>query len=125
MGDESINLPGESQSIEYHMITLFDKLEALKNDKYYASDIKNNRIPMKVEIRTLELWKSVICECFASFIYIFIVCGAALTGGIENGSISSILLATALASGFTMTTLSQCFGHISGRKLLFANAPIR
>ncbi len=44
----------------------------------------------------------------------FIVCGAAAGAGV-GASVSSVLLATALASGFAVTTLTQCFSHISGK----------
>lgn len=44
----------------------------------------------------------------------FIVCGAAAGAGV-GASVSSVLLATALASGFAITTLTQCFSHISGK----------
>ncbi|XP_018578366.1 neurogenic protein big brain-like isoform X2 [Anoplophora glabripennis] len=68
---------------------------------------------MRVEIRTLEFWRSVISECFASFIYVFVVCGAAAGAGV-GAPIHFVLLATSLASGFVITSLTQCFGHISG-----------
>lgn len=60
--------------------------------------------------------RSIISECLASFLYVFIVCGAAAGSGV-GASVSSVLLATALASGFTVATLTQCFAHISGECL--------
>ncbi|KAJ8980596.1 hypothetical protein NQ317_018724 [Molorchus minor] len=99
------------QNIEYYLVNIFEKLEVIRREKKVAAD--NNKIPMKVEIRTLEFWKSVISECLASFIYVFIVCGAAAGAGV-GAPISSILFATALAAGFVMTSLTHCFGHISG-----------
>ncbi|KAJ6648195.1 Neurogenic protein big brain [Pseudolycoriella hygida] len=57
--------------------------------------------------------KCIRSECLASFLYVFIVCGAAAGAGV-GASVSSVLLATALASGFAITTLTQCFSHISG-----------
>lgn len=59
--------------------------------------------------------RSIIAECMASFLYVFIVCGAAAGAGV-GASVSSVLLATALSSGFVVTTLTQCFSHISGKK---------
>lgn len=58
--------------------------------------------------------RSIISECLASFMYVFIVCGAAAGVGV-GASVSSVLLATALASGLAMATLTQCFLHISGK----------
>nr|CAD7571963.1 unnamed protein product [Timema californicum] len=53
-----------------------------------------------------------------TFFYVFIVCGASTGEGgfaVTSASMSSSgLMATALASGFAMATLTQCFGHISG-----------
>lgn len=58
--------------------------------------------------------RSIIAECLASFLYVFIVCGAAAGAGV---GVSSVLLASALASGFAITTLTQCFSHISGKNI--------
>lgn len=57
----------------------------------------------------------------ASFLYVFVVCGAAAGAGV-GASVSSVLLATALASGFVVTTLTQCFSHISGKRKQMTNA---
>uniref|UniRef100_A0A6P7HCJ4 Neurogenic protein big brain n=1 Tax=Diabrotica virgifera virgifera TaxID=50390 RepID=A0A6P7HCJ4_DIAVI len=99
------------QNIEYHLVTMFEKLENLRNDTVKTSE--KSKIPLQAEIRTLEFWRAVISECLSSFIYVFIVCGAAAGSGV-GAPISSVLLATALAAGFAMTSLTQCFGHISG-----------
>lgn len=111
MADESINIPLESQNLDYHIVTLLEKIENLRIESY---NVRERRLPCQVEIRTIEFWKSVICECLASFIYVFIVCGAAAGAG-AGASLSSVMLATALSAGFTMATLNQCFGHISGK----------
>ncbi|XP_056647081.1 neurogenic protein big brain isoform X1 [Diorhabda sublineata] len=99
------------QNIEYHLVTMFEKLENLRNGTVKATKI--SKLPVKVEIRTLEFWRAVISECLSSFIYVFVVCGAAAGSGV-GAPISSVLLATALSAGFAMTSLTQCFGHISG-----------
>lgn len=59
--------------------------------------------------------RSIISECLASFFYVFIVCGAAAGAGV-GASVSSVLLATALSSGFAISALTQCFMHVSGKK---------
>lgn len=117
MAEEPINLVSE-QNIDYHIVTLFEKLEALKNENK-ANNQCTAKLPLKVEIRTLEFWRSVISECLASFVYVFIVCGASAAGagvGPKTSSpVPSVLLSTALAAGFAMISLTQCFAHISGK----------
>lgn len=103
------------QNIEYHLVTMFEKLETMRIDT--VKTVVNSKIPVQVEIRTLEFWRSVISECLSSFIYVFVVCGAAAGSGVGAPFSSSPVLATALASGFAMTSLTQCFGHISGNFL--------
>lgn len=114
MTEEVLNIPSDTQNIEYHIVTLFEKLDALRRDSVSAplSTVGNQKPPMQVEIRTLEFWRSIISECLASFFYVFIVCGAVSGAGISS------TLSTALASGFAMATLTQCFGHVSGKCLL-------
>jgi hypothetical protein len=51
----------------------------------------------------------------ASFLYVFIVCGAAAGAGI-GASVSSVLLSTSLASGLAIAVLTHCFLHVSGKK---------
>jgi hypothetical protein len=58
--------------------------------------------------------RAIISECMASFLYVFIVCGAAAGAGI-GASVSSVLLTTSLASGLSIAVLTHCFIHISGR----------
>lgn len=77
---------------------------------------------MQVEVRTLEFWRSIISECLAAFFYVFIVCGAASGAGGAPSTLStptsSVTLATALAAGFSIATLTQCFGHVSGKNIM-------
>ncbi|XP_017860350.1 PREDICTED: neurogenic protein big brain isoform X2 [Drosophila arizonae] len=120
MADESLHTMPLEHNIDYHIVTLFERLEAMRKDSH--GNAINNRLSstlqvpkrsMQAEIRTLEFWRSIISECLASFLYVFIVCGAAAGAGV-GASVSSVLLATALASGLAMATLTQCFLHISG-----------
>lgn len=112
MTEEMLQLSND-ENVEYYILTLFEKIEVLRSQNAKNSQ-KPTRIPMRVEIRTLEFWRSVISECLASFVYIFIVCGAAAGSGVGT-TYASLLLATSLAAGFAMTALVQCFGHISGK----------
>lgn len=62
MADESLHLPG-NQNLDYHIITLFQRLETMRKDSNIhrigaklssSMKIKHN---MQVEIRTLEFWR--------------------------------------------------------------------
>lgn len=114
MAEERLNL-STAPNIDYHIVTLFEKLESLRNEK--SNNKCASKPSIKVEIRSLEFWKSVFSECLASFVYVFVVCGAK-AGAFARVSVPSIsfdLLSTALAAGFVMLSLTQCFGHISGK----------
>ncbi|CAN7988901.1 unnamed protein product [Ixodes hexagonus] len=69
------------------------------------------RRSLRVEIRTLELWRAVIGECLATFFYVFLVCGAHVSW---PGYAEPSVLGIALTAGAAAATLSQCYGHISG-----------
>lgn len=112
MAEECDTIQTNNPNIDYHIVTLFEKLEDLRN-KQVVQELNAAKVPVQVEIRTLQLWKSVMAECIASFIYVFVVCGAAAGNG-HGSALSSVLLASSLASGFAMTSLTQCFAHISG-----------
>ena len=118
----SLSLAQDHQNMEYHLVTLFEKLDAVRRDATCVSPSTSApvRPSMHVEVRTLEFWRSIISECLAAFFYVFIVCGAATgAGGASTTSAStptfSVTLATALATGFAIATLTQCFGHVSGK----------
>nr|XP_034831524.1 neurogenic protein big brain [Maniola hyperantus] len=110
MGEQTFNI--EDNNLEQHIVTLFEKLECLRRDASSTSDVLG-KVPARLEVRTLSLWKAVVAECAASFLYVFIVCGAAGGAGV-GASASAVLLATALASGCAIATLTLCFAHISG-----------
>ncbi|KAI5645046.1 major intrinsic protein domain-containing protein [Phthorimaea operculella] len=111
MGEQTFNISDEN--IEQHIVTLFEKLECLRNSSQQHQDSLAGKVPARLEVRTLSLWKAVVAECAASFLYVFIVCGAAGGAGI-GASASAVLLATALASGCAIATLTLCFANISG-----------
>ncbi|KAF7273693.1 MIP channel family protein big brain [Rhynchophorus ferrugineus] len=110
MTDDNLNF--DVENIEFHIITLFEKLEVIRKGK--ISDVLLKKIPVRTELRTLEFWKSVISECLASFIYVFLVCGANAASRMGSTSAANIFMITAVASGFSMMFLTQFFGHVSG-----------
>lgn len=113
MGEQTFSMSDDS--LEQHIVTLFEKLECLRSNGN-GNDGLPGRVPARMEVRTLSLWKAVVAECAASFLYVFIVCGAAGGAGV-GASASAVLLATALASGCAIATLTLCFANISGKFL--------
>ncbi|XP_059051173.1 neurogenic protein big brain isoform X2 [Achroia grisella] len=111
MGEQTFTI--QDDNLEQHIVTLFEKLECLRRDANSNDAGLPGRVPARLEVRTLSLWKAVVAECVASFIYVFIVCGAASGAGV-GASASAVLLATALASGCAIATLTLCFVNISG-----------
>ncbi|XP_049882751.1 neurogenic protein big brain isoform X2 [Pectinophora gossypiella] len=111
MGEQTFNVSDDN--LEQHIVTLFEKLECLRNTANQQNECLAGKVPARLEVRTLSLWKAVVAECAASFLYVFIVCGAAGGAGV-GASASAVLLATALASGCAIATLTLCFAHISG-----------
>lgn len=61
MADENIQLPSD-QSLDYHVITLFQRLESLRKDssRCIGWNMPHSMQPkanMQTEIRTLEFWR--------------------------------------------------------------------
>ncbi|KAG7310389.1 hypothetical protein JYU34_003162 [Plutella xylostella] len=111
MGEQVFNMADDN--LEQHIVTLFEKLECMRRDGRGGEAGACGRVPARLELRSLGLWKAVVAECAASFLYVFIVCGAAGGAGV-GASASAVLLATALASGCAIATLTLCFVNISG-----------
>uniref|UniRef100_A0A182R1E8 Aquaporin n=1 Tax=Anopheles farauti TaxID=69004 RepID=A0A182R1E8_9DIPT len=111
---EESHCPVMDRNIDFHIVQLFERLETLRKDPGPKLSLSvQGRANMHKELRTLELWRSVTSECLASFFYVFVVCGAAAGAGV-GASVSSLLLATSLASGLIVVVLTQCFLHVSG-----------
>lgn len=128
MASEPIHIPVD-QNLDYQMVAHI--VEGLKKEQKTVMPF-NARLKMHTELRMLTFWRlvtilkivkfklknisyrAIISECMASFLYVFIVCGAAAGAGI-GASVSSVLLTTSLASGLSMAVLTHCFIHISGK----------
>lgn len=113
---------GDNQSTESMLLHLLSRLDIarqkviMKQRKRFGQHQPISIRLMRHELRTFELWRSVIAECLASFLYVFLLCATHLTWTGSNfifGSTPNWLI-IALCSGFSMATLIQCFGHISG-----------
>lgn len=61
MAEESFQLPTE-QSLDYHIVQLFDRLEGMRREKQNGLQIVGGRLApvrpsMQAEIRTVEFWR--------------------------------------------------------------------
>lgn len=64
MAEESFQLPSE-QSLDYHIVQLFDRLEGMRREKQNGLQIVGGRLApvrpsMQAEIRTVEFWRYVV-----------------------------------------------------------------
>lgn len=103
------------KNLEQCVVTFLEKVDSMEKAKIQME--KKNLPPAQTELRTLQLWRSVISECLASFLYVFIVCGAASTSA-SAGSYTQTANVTAAASGFTVCVLTYCFQNLSGEYVL-------
>lgn len=101
------------RDLDAHIVTLFSRLSALQENNPDDNPVER-RLPMSVEARSLELWRSVAVECLATFIFALVVSGATDASKASGSGLS--ILATAIASGLAMAAISLIFGHISGKK---------
>ncbi|KAK0161577.1 hypothetical protein PV327_010034 [Microctonus hyperodae] len=99
-----------SRDVDAHIVSLLTKLASLQ--KHTQERPENRRILMSTEARSLELWKAVAVECFATFLFSLLVLGAAASSNVYGSGLS--VLATAIASGFAISAIYLIFGHISG-----------
>lgn len=102
-----------SREIDAHIVTLLTRISELKERNENATEKK---APMSIEARSLELWRAVAVECFATFLFSLVVSGAAASSAVSGSGLS--VLATAVASGFAISAICLIFGHISGKFLL-------
>ncbi|KAL1493153.1 hypothetical protein ABEB36_011265 [Hypothenemus hampei] len=110
MTEENLNF--DLDNVEFHLITLFEKLDVIRREKLLNENVK--KVPFQVELRTFEFWKSLISETIASFVYTFLVCGANAASRMGSTTAANVFLFTALTSGFVMIFLTQFFAHVSG-----------
>lgn len=110
----SENMSVAAPTVEVQISTLLDKIEAMRQEQLQAGPPR--LLPMQAEMRTLEFWRSVIAECIATFLFVFIVSGAA-SSSVTGGSPTSTTLAAACAAGLSVAALSACFYHVSGEVL--------
>ncbi|XP_066595539.1 neurogenic protein big brain-like [Prorops nasuta] len=104
----SESLPGD---MDAHIVNFVTRLSTyLENNPNDGN--QERKASMSTEARSLELWRAVAVECFATFLFGLVVSGAAASSAISGSGLS--VLATAIASGFTIAAIYLIFGHISG-----------
>ncbi|XP_003699287.3 MIP channel family protein big brain isoform X1 [Megachile rotundata] len=98
-----------SREIDAHIVTLLTRMSALKENN---AELVERKAPMSIEARSLELWRAVAVECFATFLFSLVVSGAAASSAVSGSGLS--VLAIAVASGFAIAAICLIFGHVSG-----------
>ncbi|EFN86731.1 Neurogenic protein big brain [Harpegnathos saltator] len=98
-----------SREVDAHIVTILTRLSALRENN---ADVVERKAPMSIEARSLELWRAVAVECFATFLFSLVVSGAAAASAVSGSGLS--VLATAVASGFAIAAISLIFSHVSG-----------
>ncbi|XP_034938556.1 neurogenic protein big brain [Chelonus insularis] len=99
-----------SRDVDTHIVSLLTKIAALQESTKDRPE--SRRASMSTEARSLELWRAVAVECFATFLFSLVVLGAAASSNVYGSGLS--VLATAIASGFAIAAIYLIFGHISG-----------
>ncbi|KAI4502507.1 hypothetical protein M0802_002419 [Mischocyttarus mexicanus] len=104
------NMTTESlpREVDAHIVNILTKISNMRDN----IDVSEKRIPMSTEARSLELWKAVLVECVATFLFVFVVSGAASSTAVSGSGLS--ILATSIASGFVISAIYLIFGHVGG-----------
>ncbi|XP_074656213.1 aquaporin AQPAe.a-like [Tubulanus polymorphus] len=98
-----------ASTMETYFAQLAEQIENIRARKHAF-----RHLPMRTEVRTIEFWRSMVCECLGSFFYVFLTIACTLNWD-DHYEVSVVF--KALVHGVTLTTLVQCFGHISGGHL--------
>lgn len=106
----------DGADLDHHLNMMLEAIERLERNRcpsggggrWWRANARPQLMPMQAELRTLELWRSVMAECLATFLYVAVVCGAATSD-------ASPVLGAAAASGFTMLALTVCLQNVSGK----------
>ncbi|KMQ94792.1 neurogenic protein big brain [Lasius niger] len=102
-----------AREVDSHIVTILSRLSALRENN---AEVTDRKPPMSIEARSLELWRAVAVECFATFLFSLVVAGAAAASAVSGSGLS--VLATAVASGFAIAAISLIFSHISGKNIV-------
>jgi len=72
------------------------------------------KLPIQIEIRTLEFWRAIIGECIATFFYVMLLSSTHQALNHPKDSTATIQLYTAVTAGLAMFTLTRAFLQVSG-----------
>ncbi|XP_023248640.1 neurogenic protein big brain-like [Copidosoma floridanum] len=112
------------RDLDAHIVTLLTKLSALKENgsvggqSQQPQDARHHHEhtaglpPMSTEAWSLEFWRAVAVECFATFLFAFVVAGSAVAPATSNSGLNA--LTTAVATGFAIAAVQLIFGPVSG-----------
>jgi hypothetical protein len=102
------------REFDAHILTLLTRLSAMRGEHHLEPQhLEHKQQPMSIEARSLELWRAVAVECFATFLFAFVVAGAAIASAVSGSGLN--VLATAIASGFAIAAVQLIFGPVSGK----------
>lgn len=118
------------RDLDSHILTLLTKISNLKDQhqshmNHHHHHHRRRSHSMSVEVWSLELWRAVAVECFATFLFSFIIIAASITtyysipypGSVSTGMPGTSITATALATGLAIAAVQLIFGPISGKCL--------
>lgn len=114
---QTVNL---SKEMDLQIVQLLSKLTAMREqrEQQQQSDPTRQQLEkhsMSIEAKSLELWRAVAVECFATFLYAFIVAGASISTTSPGNSLGALSVVTAaVASGFAIAAVQMIFGPVSG-----------
>ncbi|XP_043470341.1 neurogenic protein big brain isoform X1 [Leptopilina heterotoma] len=98
------------RDMDAHIVTLLSKISALRDNNNEL--VVQRRPSMSIEVWSLELWRAVAVECFATFLFSFVVSGATNASNVYGSGLS--VLSTAVAAGLGIAAIALIFGPISG-----------
>lgn len=105
-------VPMDTSTIEDHLATLLEKLEAMREAREATVNLgRRYQPPVRTEVRTLEFWRAITAECLAAFFLVFLVSAA------KHGDGADSVLTGGIATGLGMAVLIHCFGRISGKDI--------
>ena len=109
------------KSFETHVSALIDRLDALRRTDTSTVKTRDRSVPnrkhnpwlIRREIKTLELWRSVMCECLSTLFFVFLVCGSY----VPWQGWSPTYVGVSLVTGFAAMTMTVCFGMVRNPSL--------
>lgn len=100
------------RDVDAHIVTLLTKLSSLRE----SNEESVRKVPMFIESRSLELWRAVAVECFATFLFSFVVSGTFCFYANNLTYSWQLILPGALAAGCAVAAISLIFGPVSGKR---------